>query len=346
MLGDGGQQREFALDQIDRNILAQLQANCRISNLELANAVHLSPSPCLRRHKLLESTGVIHGYTAIIEPSALGFAVAALVEIIFDKTESDPNEFYRRATAYPEVAGCHATAGDIDYLLKVVAKDMNSFSSFVKDKLRAIPGVRSTKANIVIDPQPGIFAFYNYFHPLSPLPISGQSEPRIDRPTSLLDEIDRHIIVALVRDARMTNVELSRQLGVSPSSCLRRLRALENAGTIRAYTAIVDPAALRLSIVAFVGLRLRRGLQSGEDEVRAALANRPEVAAMHETAGNVDFMLRVVARSVDDYGRFVRDCLRKISAIDELYGSFAIDPVPVLFSAYRFKNLRNTQPAH
>jgi Lrp/AsnC family leucine-responsive transcriptional regulator len=140
-----------------------------------------------------------------------------------------------------------------------------------------------------------------------------------------------------VNNARASAVEIAQELDVSPSTCQRRLRELERAGVICGYTTIVDPAALGLSIVAFVGLRLRRGLQSGEDEVRAALSGRPEVAGLHETAGNVDFLLRVCSSSVDAFGVFVRECLRKVTAISEMHWSFATNPPPVLFMSYRFK---------
>jgi Lrp/AsnC family leucine-responsive transcriptional regulator len=323
----------FVLDHIDRKLISELIVCCRISNFDLSKAVHLSPSPCLRRRKMLEDNGVILAYTAIPEPAALGFGVAAFVEVCLVKAEIESDEFFRLASAFPEVAGCHATAGNFDYLLKVVTKDMVSLTAFIKDRLRAINGVSSTKVNLVLSPQPGIFAFYNYFHPIEE-PIATDLQVR----GHALDELDRRLIIALVNNARASNVELADELGISPSSCLRRLRMIEKSGAIRGYTTIVEPAALGLSIVAFVGLRLRRGLQSGEEEVRAALAARPEVAGMHETAGNVDFLLRVCAASVDDFGRFVRECLRKISAIEEMYWSFANDPPPVLFASYRFKS--------
>jgi Lrp/AsnC family leucine-responsive transcriptional regulator len=288
---------------------------------------------------MLEDSRVILGYTAIPQPAALGFGVAAFIEVCLTKSRNESDAFFRTASAYPEVAGCHATAGDFDYLLKVVAKDMQAMTTFITDKLRAIEGVSSTKVNLVLGPQPGIFAFYNYFHPLDGS--AGATLAVLDRG---IDDLDRRLIVALVNNARASGVELADQVGVSPSTCQRRIRELERAGAICGYTTIVDPAALGLSIVAFVGLRLRRGLQSGEEEVRAALSNRPEVAGFHETAGNVDFLLRVCSSSVDAFGKFVRECLRKISAIEEMHWSFASNPPPVLFVSYRFRDPRAREP--
>jgi Lrp/AsnC family leucine-responsive transcriptional regulator len=319
------------LDRIDRNILRRLQQNARISNLDLARAVHLSPSPCLRRHKLLESRGVIAGYTAIVAPAVLGFGVAAFIEIVLDRAAGDADTFRQAATRFPEVAGCTATAGDFDYLLKVLARDMNGLSLFVNEKLRRLPGVKGTSLNLVIDPDPALFAFYNYFHP-------GQIDACLAGAGSAagpLDAIDLQIIKALIHNARLRTVDLARQIGQSHSACLRRLRALERAGIIRGYTTVIDPTALGRSVVAIVGLKLKAGAGSLQ-EVKVMLAARPEVAAVHEIAGPIDFLLRVTSADVDEYARFVRECLRRLGDIEAIRYSYAIDPLPVLFLSYDF----------
>jgi Lrp/AsnC family leucine-responsive transcriptional regulator len=333
-MGDG----RHRLDQIDRRILNELQKNCRVSNLELARAVHLSESPCLRRHKLLESRGVIVGYTAIVMPTLLGFGVVAFIDVVLDRAASDADMFRQVAMASPEVTGCTATAGDYDYLLKVVAKDVNSVSLFVNNRLRRIPGVKNTNVNLVIDPDPALFAFYNYFHPEH----FNACFDNVADASGLVDDIDLRIIKALIENGRLRSAHLARQLGQSHSSCLRRIRALERSGAIRGYTTVIEPSALDRSLVTFLGLKLKHAANT--QQIKALLAARLEVAAVHELAGNVDLLLRVTSSDVDEYARFVRECLRQIEGVDTFYYSYAIDPLPTLFLSYRYSNPQARPP--
>jgi len=323
----------YKLDQIDLRIIQQLQSNCRISNHELAATIHLSESPCLRRHRSLERNGIIVGYTAIVEPSVLGFGVVAFIDVTLDRVLGDAEMFRRKVTANLAVTGCTATAGDYDFLLKVVAKDVAKISSFVNDTLRSIPGVKSTNINLTIAPDPALFAFYNYFHP-------DHLDRHFDSQTQALpslDAIDLQIIRALLYNSRIRNVDLARDTGQSHSSCLRRIRALEQSGIILGYTAVIAPPALGRALVTFVGLKLKQ--RSALDSAKAMLQDRSEVAAVHEVAGNIDLLLRVTTKDMDEYARFVRECLRQMDDITATHYSYAIDPTPTLFLSYKYKRL-------
>ena len=140
-----------SLDDIDRRIVAALQADGRLSNVDLAEKVGLSPSPCLRRVRRLEREGYIEGYRAALrrEKVGLGFSVFLAV-----KLDGHANEqalvFERAAVEIPEVIACHLVSGEADYLLEVVVPDLAAYQRFLVGKLLALPIVREVRSNIAI----------------------------------------------------------------------------------------------------------------------------------------------------------------------------------------------------
>nr|WP_139256040.1 Lrp/AsnC family transcriptional regulator [Chitinimonas taiwanensis] len=138
------------LDKIDLKILSVLQQDGRLSNLELAEAINLSPSPTLRRLKRLEQEGVIGRYVALLEPAKIGLGLEAFVRVMLDKRERQFATFAEAVQAWPEVVSCHAMAGEMDYLLRVVFEDLAHFSRFVMDTLLPHPGVVDVKSSFVL----------------------------------------------------------------------------------------------------------------------------------------------------------------------------------------------------
>ena len=139
------------LDKTDKRILEVLQREGRLSNRELAEKVSLSPSPCWRRLKELESQGVIMGYVAMLEPDALGLGVMAFTHVSLDNHHPETlKEFHRAIMDCPEVLECHMTSGDHDYTLKVVAKDLASYQSFLSRQLMGVKGVRSVNSSFCL----------------------------------------------------------------------------------------------------------------------------------------------------------------------------------------------------
>ena len=140
------------LDQIDRNILRELQKNGRISNVDLAKAIHLSPTPCLERVKRLERQGYIEGYQAILNPDKLDQSLLVFVEVKLDHTTSDVfDELKNWVTRTPQVVECHMTAGGFDYLLKVRVQDMNAYRHLLGEELTALRGVTTTSTFVVME---------------------------------------------------------------------------------------------------------------------------------------------------------------------------------------------------
>jgi len=139
------------LDATDWKILAELQDNARVSNVDLAQRVALSPSPCLNRVRALEQSGVIARYVTLIDPLAIGLTVSVFIQVSLEKQiERALEEFERAVKQRPEVMECYLMTGDADYLLRVVVPDVPSLERFIVDYLTRIPGVASIKSSFAL----------------------------------------------------------------------------------------------------------------------------------------------------------------------------------------------------
>lgn len=139
------------LDQIDRQILAQLQADGRMTNVELASRVGISAPPCLRRVRTLEEAGYIRGYHADIDPRELGFEVQVFAMVrLRSQAEADLSSFEALCRAWPLVRECHMLNGEIDFILKCVAPDLSTFQNFLTENLLKADNVASVKTSLVI----------------------------------------------------------------------------------------------------------------------------------------------------------------------------------------------------
>jgi DNA-binding Lrp family transcriptional regulator len=139
------------LDRIDRQILRDLQADGRITNVDLAHRAGISAPPCLRRVRALESSGFIRGYHADVEPKALGYNVTVFAHVgLSSQAEHDLEAFETLVRQWPEVRECHMLAGETDFLLKVVARDWDAYQNFLTTRLTAAPNVSHVKSALSI----------------------------------------------------------------------------------------------------------------------------------------------------------------------------------------------------
>lgn len=139
------------LDEIDRQILAELQTDGRMTNVELARRVGISAPPCLRRVRTLEEAGYIRGYHADVDPRELGFEVQVFAMVgLHSQAEADLTAFEARCRSWPLVRECHMLNGEIDFILKCVAPDLSSFQTFLTEELTSAPNVASVKTSLVI----------------------------------------------------------------------------------------------------------------------------------------------------------------------------------------------------
>lgn len=137
------------LDRVDLSILTHLQREGRLSNAKLADSLSLSETPCWRRLKRLEDEGYIEDYQANLNRRKLGFGVMAFVQLTcIAHDESSTRAFEQLIQVSDQVLSCHNTTGEADYLLQVVAKDLDDYSFFVEKVLRKLPGVTAIRSNI------------------------------------------------------------------------------------------------------------------------------------------------------------------------------------------------------
>jgi DNA-binding Lrp family transcriptional regulator len=149
----------------------------------------------------------------------------------------------------------------------------------------------------------------------------------MEEKTQTLDEIDRRILVELQRDGRLTNQDLAGRIGVSASPCWRRVRALEEAGVIKGYAALVDPAALGLNVSVFTQVSLERQEKKALQVFEAAVGEWPEIMECYLMTGDADYLLRVVVPDLAAYERFLMARLTRIRGIASIKSSFALRSV-------------------
>jgi len=140
-----------ALDSVDWKILAKLQDDARVSNVDLARVVHLSPSPCLNRVRALEESGTISRYVTLLDPLKLGLMVSVFIQVSLEKQMRNAlDTFEASVLARDEVMECYLMTGDADYLLRVIVSDVQSLERFIVDYLAKIPGVASIKSSFAL----------------------------------------------------------------------------------------------------------------------------------------------------------------------------------------------------
>ena len=140
-----------ALDDIDHKIIAALQADARLTMLQLADRIGLSASPCARRVRLLEKAGVIRGYVAVIDQGRVGLPVSVFASIKLERQREEELDRFARAVAqWPEVLDCYLMTGQRDFLIRVVVRDLESYERFLKDKLTRLEGVASIESSFAL----------------------------------------------------------------------------------------------------------------------------------------------------------------------------------------------------
>jgi DNA-binding Lrp family transcriptional regulator len=140
-----------ALDATDWRILDRLQDDARLTNVELAKAVHLSPSPCLARVRALEEDGLISRYVTLLDPVKVGLTVSVFISVSLEKQVESALEIFERAIRdRPEVMECYLMTGDADYLLRVVVPDVPALERFILDFLTKVPGVGNIRSSFAL----------------------------------------------------------------------------------------------------------------------------------------------------------------------------------------------------
>ena len=144
---------DYNLDNIDWKILTILQSDAAIANIDLAEQVCLSPSPCSRRVKNLERLGFINRRVTLIDPQRAGLPVTVFVQVtLHHQVKKDLDRFATQVTQWPEVMECYLMTGDFDYLMRVVTPDLQAYQTFLDEKLTAVEGVEHIKSSFSLKP--------------------------------------------------------------------------------------------------------------------------------------------------------------------------------------------------
>ncbi|MEN0108178.1 MAG: Lrp/AsnC family transcriptional regulator [Pseudomonas sp.] len=142
---------QHQLDATDLRILEELQGNARITNIDLATRVHLSPSPCLTRVRALEEAGLISRYVTLLDPYELGLSVSVFIQITLERQIERALEAFEEAVQqYPEVMECYLMTGDADYLIRVVVPDVQALERFIVNQLSKIAGVANIRSSFAL----------------------------------------------------------------------------------------------------------------------------------------------------------------------------------------------------
>ncbi len=141
----------LVMDSIDRHILRVLQEEGRLSNVDLAERVGLTPAPCLRRVRALEEARVIQKYAALVDSGTLNLGVTVFAQVTLDKQVKDQLEVFERSVReWPQVMDCYLMTGDSDYLLRIVLPDVEAYERFLNEALTQVPGVASIRSSFAL----------------------------------------------------------------------------------------------------------------------------------------------------------------------------------------------------
>lgn len=320
------------LDATDVAILKCLQEDARIPNIDLANKVGLSAAPCLRRLRALEEAGVVRQYSCLIEPHAVDLALTAWVRVRLDLQVAKRFElFEHNIVKRPEVLECYLLTGNEDYLVRAVVPDVAGYERFLKESLSRIEGVVSTSSSFGLRT-----VKFSTALPLNP-PAPGTArtnaltrrrEQRTPAaPPIKLDEINWHILVCLQENSRMSNVTLAERVGLSPAPCLRRVRALEQAGVIKKYVTLINPAAVDLAVSVWTKVRLDLQVAQRFSFFEQNIFRWREVPECYLMAGEADYLVRVVVPSVSAYEKFLNGFLSRTEGVVSTNSSFVLKVV-------------------
>jgi DNA-binding Lrp family transcriptional regulator len=327
------------LDDVDRRILTHLQDNARVSNVELAQHIGLSPAPCLRRVRALENAGVITKYGALLDEGAVGLPVSVHIQVRLDLQVAKRFDLFEsQIVRRPEVLECYLLTGVADYLLRVVVHDVAAYEAFLKQSLSRMDGVVSTHSSFglrVVKRSMSLRLLPDRATEPRARRSSGRREPAgrsnahppMPRAAVDLDQIDRHLLMRLQENARISNVDLANSVGLSPAPCLRRVRALERNLIVRQYVSLLDPRLVDLPTMVWIQVRLDLQVARRFNNFEGQVRRLPEVLECYLMAGEADYLVRVIVRDVAGYERFLRTRLSQIEGVVSTNSSFVLKVV-------------------
>ena len=296
-------------DKIDHRILHVLQKDGRISNLQLAEQVHLSPSAVFERVKRLQREGYILGYQARLSHEKLGMEVVAFVEVQLERMNPEVMQRFEQAVRErAAILECYLIAGTFDYLLKVLVSDMHACRELVASEISKLPGVREARTHAGVEQgEAGASA-------------GACAEPPID-------SVDAHLLRLLQADGRLSIARLAEELALTAAAVRERLGRLSRKGYILGYVAVLNEAKFHSGLVVFAAVRLAGTAPDVAHALRCAMQQRAEIVECHEIAGNFDFLIKTRVADMARYHELVERTIWTLPGVREVRTHAAIHEV-------------------
>ena len=295
-------------DKIDHRILHVLQKDGRISNLQLAEQVHLSPSAVFERVKRLQREGYILGYQARLSHEKLGMEVVAFVEVQLERMNPDVMERFEEAVRQrASILECYLIAGTFDYLLKVLVSDMHACRELVASEISKLPGVREARTHAGVEQAE-----------------SGSAAGAVADPP--IDGVDANLLRLLQTDGRRSIARLAEELDVTAAVVRERLARLCRKGFILGYTAVLNEAKLKSGLQVFAAIRTTAG--SGvASALKAAALSHGEIVECHDVTGNFDHLLKMRVPDMRRHNELMESAIWTLPGVREVRTNAVIDEI-------------------
>ena len=295
-------------DKIDYRILHVLQRDGRISNLQLAEQVHLSPSAVFERVKRLQREGYILGYQARLSHEKLGMEVVAFVEVQLERLNPDVMARFEEAVRQrAAILECYLIAGTFDYLLKVLVSDMHACRELVASEISKLPGVREARTQAGVDQAESAAA-------------SGAAAgPHID-------SVDANLLRLLQMDGRRSIARLADELDVTAAVVRERLARLCRKGFILGYTAVLNEAKLKSGLQVFAAIRTTAASGIAR-ALKAAALSHAEIVECHDVTGNFDHLLKMRVPDMRRHNELMESAVWTLPGVREVRTYAVIDEV-------------------
>jgi len=296
-------------DKIDYRILHVLQKDGRISNLQLAEQVHLSPSAVFERVKRLQREGYILGYQARLSHEKLGMEVVAFVEVQLERMDRAVMARFQEAVRQQgAILECYMIGGTFDYLLKVLVADMHACRELVASEISKLPGVREARTHAGVEQA------------------EAGSTPGCAG-DALIDCIDAGLLRLLQADGRCSIGRLAEELQIAPAVARERLARLYRKGFILGYTAVLNEAKLRSGLQVFAAIRTTAAAAGVARALNAAALANPEIVECHEVRGNFDHLLKLRVPDMRRHCELMESLVWTLPGVREVRTYAVIDEV-------------------
>ena len=295
-------------DKIDHRILHVLQRDGRISNLQLAEQVHLSPSAVFERVKRLQREGYILGYQARLSHEKLGMEVVVFVEVQLERMNPDVMQRFEEAVRQrASILECYLIAGTFDYLLKVLVSDMHACRELVASEISRLPGVREARTHAGVEQAESVAA-------------PGAADP-------LIDSVDADLLRLLQADGRCSTARLAEELDVTPAVVRERLARLCRRGFILGYAAVLNDAKLKSGVQVFAAIRTTAAATGVARALRAAALSHGEIVECHDVTGNFDHLLKMRVPDMPRHNELMESAVWTLPGVCEVRTYAVIDEI-------------------